>query len=265
MKKRILVLIPFITSLIFFGHYDVATAGSTLEYNGHTQTSRKRISKFVYEYSFTVTITNNGQDADAVKATFSMDSPYTTIIDGEVDFGSVPAGASVTSTDTYTIQQDRRYLFDIETIAWTFFSLPPDPGEEGKQTLLGIDTDHDGVRDDIQRYIYFSYPDDKKVQLALTQIARNYQELLPDSGDPEKAHENVKKLLCSRACLYYVKGNLDIAFDIQDALRAEVLNTKERSNAYIEFNRSIVGKTTPLPTDEKKCCFFNLESEGGQL
>ena len=27
--------------------------------------------------------------------------------------------------------------------------LPPDPGEEGKLTLLGIDTDEDGVRDDI--------------------------------------------------------------------------------------------------------------------
>ena len=41
------------------------------------------------------------------------------------------------------------------------FVLPPDPGKAGKETPLGIDTDGDGVRDDIQRYIYFIYPDDK--------------------------------------------------------------------------------------------------------
>ncbi|MCF6156788.1 MAG: hypothetical protein E3K36_16465 [Candidatus Brocadia sp.] len=33
------------------------------------------------------------------------------------------------------------------------FVLPPDPGKAGKETLLGIDTDGDGVRDDIQRRI----------------------------------------------------------------------------------------------------------------
>jgi len=56
--------------------------------------------------------------------------------------------------------------------------LPPDPGEAGMQTLLGIDSDSDGVRDDIQRYIYFAYPDNEKVRVALTQIAIEYQGLL---------------------------------------------------------------------------------------
>ncbi len=29
--------------------------------------------------------------------------------------------------------------------------FPPDPGPEGKKSLQGIDSDHDGVRDDVQR------------------------------------------------------------------------------------------------------------------
>lgn len=33
------------------------------------------------------------------------------------------------------------------------FVLPPDPGKAGKETLLGIDTDSDGVRNNTQRYI----------------------------------------------------------------------------------------------------------------
>ena len=60
----------------------------------------------------------------------------------------------------------------------TAVNLPPDPGEEGKKTLLGIDTDGDGVRDDIQRYIYFTYPDDKKLRLGLTFYAKEFQGVL---------------------------------------------------------------------------------------
>jgi hypothetical protein len=32
-------------------------------------------------------------------------------------------------------------------------TIPPDPGEAGKATLEGIDSDNDGVRDDIERWI----------------------------------------------------------------------------------------------------------------
>ena len=267
MKKQPLVFILFIAGLAVAGLSTVAAAESALNYNGHTQVSKKRISRFVYEYAFTITITNNGPDADSVKAFFSISSPHTTIVDAEVDLGFVPAGNSVTSTDTYTIQQDRRHLFDTAAVSWRFFSLPPDPGDAGKQTLLGIDSDNDGVRDDIQHYIYFTYPNEKKVRLALTQIAKNFQELLPDVGDPEISHENVKKLYCSRACLYYVKGGFRNGMDHSRALKAEILNTRERSLAYIQFNNSLAGKTTTMvPLNEyKNCCQFDADASGDEL
>lgn len=37
--------------------------------------------------------------------------------------------------------------------------LPPDPGEAGEATLVGIDSDGDGVRDDVQRKLSFEFPD----------------------------------------------------------------------------------------------------------
>ena len=43
-------------------------------------------------------------------------------------------------------------------------TLPPDPGKAGKQTLMGVDSDGDGLRDDIQRYIYLTYPGKTNVQ-----------------------------------------------------------------------------------------------------
>ena len=72
--------------------------------------------------------------------------------------------------------------------------LPPDPGEEGKLTLLGIDSDEDGVRDDIQRYIYFTYPDDKKLQLGLTYYAKEFQGVLADADDRDAAYEHAIKM-----------------------------------------------------------------------
>ncbi|SDU66649.1 hypothetical protein [Desulfobacula phenolica] len=142
--------------------------------------------------------------------------------------------------------------------------LPADPGNAGKETLLGIDSDNDGVRDDIQRYIYVTYPNEEKVRLSLTQIAKNYQELLPDSGDPEKAYENVKKLNRSRSCLYYIKNGIRGAKDIADALFAKILNTEERSLAYLEFSNNLAGKTlslTPIK-DRKSCCLFDVDTIG---
>lgn len=46
-------------------------------------------------------------------------------------------------------------------------SLPPEPGNENDTTVEGIDSDADGVRDDVQRYIYFEYAGQPSVQLAL--------------------------------------------------------------------------------------------------
>ena len=69
------------------------------------------------------------------------------------------------------------------------FVLPPDPGKAGKKTLLGIDTDGNGVRDDFQRYIYFTYPDDKKLRLGLTYYAKEF------SRECSKMQTSVRRLM----------------------------------------------------------------------
>src|SRR5574337_618996 len=107
------------------------------------------------------------------------------------------------------------------------FVLPPDPGKAGKETLLGIDTDGDGVRDDIQRYIYLTYPDDKKLRLGLTCYAIEFQGVLKDANDREAAYDHANKMARQGECLFYLKGEESI--DIRNALRAKILNTRERS------------------------------------
>lgn len=141
--------------------------------------------------------------------------------------------------------------------------LPPDPGEAGKQTLSGIDSDSDGVRDDIQRYIYFAYPDDEKVRVALTQVAIEYQGLLSQASDPDAAFNHATRMARHGECLDYIQG--EIASDTLAALKAEFLNTKERSLAYINYSDTLGGEIilgAPLQ-NWKNSCNFDVDAIGG--
>lgn len=141
--------------------------------------------------------------------------------------------------------------------------LPPDPGEAGKQTLLGIDSDNDGVRDDIQRYIYFAYPNEEKTRLALTEVAKQYQILLMQVNDPDAVFNNATKMARHGECLDFIKG--EDAADILAALRAEVLNTIDRSAAYINYSDSLAGEIIlgrPF-ADWKNSCTFDVDAIGG--
>jgi len=143
------------------------------------------------------------------------------------------------------------------------FVLPPDPGKAGKKTLLGIDTDGDGVRDDIQRYIYFTYPDDKKLRLGLTYYAIEFQGVLKDANDREAAYDHANKMARHGECLFYLKGRESI--DIRRALRAEILNTRERSMAYITYSDNLGGRfIRGAPLKEwKDSCSFDVDDTGG--
>jgi hypothetical protein len=141
--------------------------------------------------------------------------------------------------------------------------LPPDPGEAGKQTLLGIDSDGDGVRDDVQRYIALTYPDEPKVRAALTQFANQYQGLLPQADDRDAAYNHAVKLMRHLDCLVGIKGEDFIK--ISPALRAVILNTRQRSLAYIKFSDNLGGQqitSTPLK-EWKTACAFDVDAVGG--
>ena len=64
--------------------------------------------------------------------------------------------------------------------------LPPDPGEAGKITLAGIDSNNDGVRDDLEREIVYMYPQNEEVRRVLRAMIKKEQEILTaTSGDKE--------------------------------------------------------------------------------
>jgi RHS repeat-associated protein len=104
------------------------------EINNFTLISKERVSRVEYDYTYEADITNSGPDAQNVTATVISNSAYTTVIDDTLSFGDVPAGTTVTSSDTFTIRQDRRYAFSWDNLVWDIsyestpgVELPPDP------------------------------------------------------------------------------------------------------------------------------------------
>ena len=118
-------------------------------------------------------------------------------------------------------------------------NLPPDPGEAGKATLEGIDSDQDGVRDDIQRYITLTYPDSRKMKAALRQSAIALQKIILESPDVESALYNTELEARASECIRYIQP--DEGRKIDNMLMAEFLNTLDRSRAYLEFDAKLSG------------------------
>lgn len=107
----------------------VGTASAELVIDHNYQlVSSTRVGRTAYDYTYQVNITNNGSDVQNVTAAVSSGSLNTTIIDGNVNFGDVAGGGTiVTSTDTFSFRQNRKYAFDSSSLSWEiqFTDSPP--------------------------------------------------------------------------------------------------------------------------------------------
>ncbi len=118
--------------------------------------------------------------------------------------------------------------------------LPPDPGKKGLQTIEGIDSDNDGVRDDVEIAIAKRYPSNEKARSALRKFAKSLQRAFI-------AQNNNQQQL--RSCLSEIVAASDhITFSTpnprEDILFIEMVmaNTKERSEIYRDVNAAASGQ-----------------------
>ena len=116
-------------------------------------------------------------------------------------------------------------------------ALPPDPGEAGKATLEGIDSDRDGVRDDVQRYIHLTYPDDEPTIEILTDHARLLQESILETHDDAGLIALEQQVLELTFCLAQWRPE-DVNEDKRTFLSA-FFNTPERFSAEKAYMESL--------------------------
>ena len=110
-------------------------------------------------------------------------------------------------------------------------NLPPDPGPAGMQTLEGIDSDKDGVRDDVQRYIVENYGHSERAVMALRNVAKGVQLQVKVGGDVSAdeakalAEQHVMKPV---SCFYRSVGPQLRDGNAMALVVTEVTNTPER-------------------------------------
>ena len=145
------------------------------------------------------------------------------------------------------------------------YHLPskPDP-VKNKMTVLGIDNNNNGVRDDIEIWIFQTYTHPLIQALAL-QNARAFQKVLLN---PSNARQTTKFMEDAHDCIEYYQYYTDEGLDTIPILnninlykesRAKILNTKKRARAYFEYNQALSGGVYPLRPIEtlKTNCDFN--------
>ncbi len=143
------------------------------------------------------------------------------------------SGCSKDTDDADILHIDRTFIFPS--------GFPPDPGDAGKKTLQGIDSDHDGVRDDLQRWIYARYPKDEQKRKALSQMAVAYQEHMKKDLDETELMAVVDRSEKSIVCLYQtfngVRADVECGY-----VKAKAFNTAERTKQFLRFDARLDGR-----------------------
>jgi hypothetical protein len=138
----------------------------------------------------------------------------------------------------------KRILSAVAVLYVDPFPLPPDPGIEGTLTLEGIDADRDGVRDDVQRFIGRTYGHDAPVHSALHQVFQDQQQFL--AAGPAAAEIALLQIVERRSsalnCLQAAAGGPEAALATLRATKAILLNTRERSVAFVTADARLSGR-----------------------
>ncbi len=143
--------------------------------------------------------------------------------------------------------------------------LPPEPDPKvNNATLLGVDVNHNGVRDDVERTIYRWYSKKHPIYIAIAmEAAKSYQMSLMGPDHYEEAHKLISDVIgCESYYTLFADGYGEkLLIDRSerpdgDGLLLQVLNTKARAKAYAEYDKSLSGKiyNGGWPSDYKKNC-----------
>ena len=145
------------------------------------------------------------------------------------------------------------------------YRLPPEPDPKvNNATLLGVDVNHNGVRDDVERWIYNRYKDKHPIYIDIAmQAARGYRLVLEH---PERAKEIRLKVNGALFCGWYYwkdsylyKEPTLVHERIDSPVFGRYFNTKPRRDVYQQYDMLLSGDSYELPRskERKALCDFN--------
>ena len=109
----------FVISTFFL--LSISAQAANLSIGEKIPVSQVRVGVTQYNLTYMARATNNDTDSLAnVSATLTSSAPWIVVLDGELTFGVIGSGETVTSSDTFTIMVDLLYPFDESYLLWSF-------------------------------------------------------------------------------------------------------------------------------------------------
>lgn len=118
------------------------------------------------------------------------------------------------------------------------YNVPPVPDKTiNDSTIYGVDSDNNGIRDDVDRFIAETYPE--PLEHAVAEL--NARTFIDVFKDPKNAYE--KKLYLSESIYIYCKVYIEDFYKEPDyeQIDNKIINTKERELAFWTYNGSLGG------------------------
>ena len=224
-------------------------------------------------------ITLNKDDNTTVKVEATYSDGSTKEINDDVVWVVTPSHAVQVNNNTLIAKKDGNVTVQAMVngvksnsislnITWVVDGhvLPPEPDPAvNNATLLGVDVNDNGVRDDVERWIYEEYKDKHPVYIDIAmQAARGYKLVLET---PERAKEMEKELSAPVYCEGYFSSFADQFGDtiyihqriLDDIFDKKYFNTVERNQQYKIYQNTLSGDsyTVPWPSEGKNYCDFN--------
>lgn len=129
------------------------------------------------------------------------------------------------------------------------------PGPENDQTLLGVDSNKNNVRDDVEIYIYNEITKDPKLYRAYFMWANSYFNRLKNIDNVEKVNLYNDQLINDLYCVIELspikEGKL---IEKNSKFMKKLSNTKLRVEASEKIARKIISKSRTVPENKAKLC-----------
>lgn len=136
-------------------------------------------------------------------------------------------------------------------------SVPQPDLKKNDSSLLGIDIDNNGIRDDIQNYIVKTYETNIEAILAANQYALGFQSEMEFYHNKDlaiqAAHLARKGLECMIYTLQSQGMNINKSIIETEKIEALYINTKERVNAARKISEHFHGQSGSSQSKEEAC------------
>ena len=245
--RTVTVVVPVLTSLSLSSSTTTLNVGETTELTV-MGTYSDNTSKTVTQGIAYVITPSNSIEVNGTVLTAKKD-------------GNVTLQAKVGTTLSNTIALNITWVVDGHV-------LPPEPDPAvNNATLLGVDVNDNGVRDDVERWIYETYKDKHPIHIDIAmQAARGYRLVLET---PEKAKEIYPEVDKSAYCEGYFRVCVTDSIKNKFSLKRistnpvfikKIFNNKDRWDAYELFDTLLSGDSYTIPRCKKalQLCDFDI-------